>query len=256
MARSTQIALVASRVLAALSLFFFAALRYGEPVWLVPRDVVLVALAFALALIIGLGLHALVMSRARRPKRILIHHGALTLVLALPLMGLFFAADLQISRLVLVYETAILFGLLLVNCSRLQNRLVIVTNLAIFAAAIAPSLTASYRSFTVMLAGYCCSVHFDDSIDYVLSSRHDLRVTTRHIFDDPAKPEGGGLVILDQDRLLVATGDGEFFIVSAPDKRGKREPRGPPDPPLASPLSRGRAAGRDCAWSSCRSPPG
>ena len=213
MARSSDIALATSRVLAALSLFLFAGFRYGEPMWLLAPDVLIVAAIFSLAMLISVPLYVSRFFQARNQIETLAIHAAVVLLVAASIVGTYYVADLQVSRLVLIYEPVLLFGLLLLNYSRFHKRMILSVNIAVFAVAVYPSLSASsISSFKETVLGNQ-SVQFDDSADYLFSSRHDLKITNYPILESPRGVRGGGLIVLDQSRLLVGTGDVEFLVV-------------------------------------------
>jgi cytochrome c2 len=58
------------------------------------------------------------------------------------------------------------------------------------------------------------AVNARQSVEFVFSSLHDVKVTDYPVFDTAKTEHGGGLGVIDRNRLLLLTGDGEFYLMS------------------------------------------
>lgn len=215
MTRFSRFALIASALLAAFALFFFAGFRYGEPTWLLRSGITIVAVCFSLTLALALGLYGLSVLQGTNAYAARISTIVLALTLVTALIALSYAAGAEVSRIVLAYETVLLFGILILNTQKLKHEwLKSFVNFVVFAVAIAPSLTASsLSSFRELVLGDR-GVGFNASIEYLISSRHDLKVTTLPLFNARLEQNGGGFIPLGQDRYLIGVGSGDFLDVS------------------------------------------
>ncbi len=191
-----------------------ASYRYQEPVWLLGRDVLLVSVLFAVA-----AFASLVVSKAwTKPDYGFLLSAALgatyTVIASAIIVGLYYAFDFHASRILLVIDATILTAVVVVNYSGLRIAAVVLVNLVIFVASLAPNLSAaSISSFKENVLNVQ-SVEFDENVDYVFSSRHDLKLTRFDVETDLNPVVGGGISLLGDDRLLLGTGDGRFFVVS------------------------------------------
>lgn len=215
MTRFSQIALVFSWLFAAFAVFLFAGFQYGEPVWLLDPVVMLFASGFSLALALPLGLFGLNTLLGAGTRWIWISAIALSGALLFSLLLAYLVTGVTASRTVLAYETMLVLAILVVNL--LPSRYTwakIAANLVLFAVAIAPSLTAtSLISFRELVVGRS-SIDFDESARFVITSRHDLKVTNLKLFDERLEQGGGGLILIDQDRFLIGSAYGRFFDVT------------------------------------------
>ena len=210
---SSRLILV-SRIFAALALFFLAGIRYQQPTWLLEQDVQIVAALFSLAFFLSIPLDKLTQNRSRSLTRRIASSFLFTALVGAAIFTYSFAADLTVSRIAMVLETAILGALLLLNYLNLDSRKIVIGNFAVFLLSIMSSLTpSSISSFKETILGVR-SVAFDDSVNYVFSSRHDVKLSELAVRPDFSLMLGGGLSFIDSRRLLVGTGDGKFFVVT------------------------------------------
>lgn len=226
--------LFASRAIAAASLFFLVGLRYGEPVWLLDRDIVLIGSVYAFGLLCYLSFVPSNHGSLRSEVFAVVGGIAFMSALTLTLLWLYSASNTEVSRLLLGYEFGVSSGLLALNRLTLLQPFAMIINVIVLGVTMTPSLTnVRLSAFDGIFSGNR-NAAFDDSVSYVLSSRHDLRVANRVILQEPKSVPGGGLALIDQHTLLVGTGDGEFYVVDA----GKDDVVSVLRTPVVAPLNR------------------
>lgn len=202
-----------SRVLAVCAVFLFVGFRYGEPMWTVDQDVDIVGLMFSCVLLICMIAYARFASTRRGGLALQVRHLVVTLLVVIPLIFAFFILNLKISRVVLVFESVLFLALLALNFSGFRTRMVMIANVCLFLVALVPSLSSSsISSFRETVLGVS-AVKSDPNVQYIFTSRVDLKVTTTRIIQGDNQTPGGGIAPIDENHLLVGTATGGFFVV-------------------------------------------
>jgi cytochrome c2 len=204
--------LLTTRLLAVVALVLLAGLRYGEPIWALRPEVTLLGLGFGAGLLLCMGRYTRTNFRESRRARLLVRHATLTAIIVLPVTAMFLLADVRISRVALIVESAAFFGVLAINYTRIRFAAVISANVALFAVVVAINLSpSSISSFKERVLG-ARSVKFERGTEYVFSSRHDLKIKTTFL-EHESRELGGAINLIDDGHLLLATGDGEVLRV-------------------------------------------
>jgi cytochrome c2 len=208
----------ASQVLAAAGLFLLAGAWTGDPPWLLDRDLLLTTALFAVALVV----YSAQVTRAPNdhagrpaypPARALVGAGiTVLLVFALVRIG-----DLGVTGSSFVFLSTAFVALSLGQVSPLSERLKVTVNVAVFGIALAACLPGAVRSLPGSVSGAGDSGR-DASTRYVFSSLHDLKITELPVMDpEPDQRPGGGIAVIDQNRVLVGSGGGAFVVVDLTD---------------------------------------
>ena len=187
-----------SPTFASLAMVFLVGSRYGEPVWLLGSEIMVIALSFGASFLCGL---LVLKSRIWRTEKLflrLMRVGVVSVLVSWPLVTMLMIVEVDFSRIVLVYEIALLFGLLLTN-DFLSSNIVLKTialaiNFCVFSIAVLPSFSEGARSsFVEMMVG--SDIESSENVDYVFSSLSDLKVTNHLLLDQQEDVYGGALRI-------------------------------------------------------------
>lgn len=217
MSRSPDVALLVSRFLSAIVFILVASYWFAEPVWLLERDAITISLLFAAAMLLSIGIsRAWTIQGQTVVRAVLAAFGYAVLATAL-IAAVHLMFDLRVSRFLLIIDAALLLALLLANYSGLGRKITIAVNLLAVAVGLAPQLTASSISSFRETVLNIRSIEFDNSVDYVYSSRHDIKLTRFEVEPDSRQLLGGGISLIGEQRLLLGVGDGRFFVVSYDD---------------------------------------
>ena len=214
--RKPDILLWATRCMAAIAFVFVAGYWYAEPIWLLERDVITLSLLFSVAAFAGIG-----MTAWAQPAKGVFRAVATVLAFAfaanVAIVAVYFLFDLHVSRFLLVIDAATLIALMLVNYLGFPRAAVVGVNLLYFVFALSPHLSVSSISSFKETVLKVSSVEFDSAVDYVFSSRHDLKLERIEVEPDSNQLLGGGISLIGNNRLLLGTGDGRFFVYSYAD---------------------------------------
>lgn len=217
-----------SRWLAAASLFLFVGLRYGDPTWLLSRGLIVLGCSFA-ALFLGLFALTCHYLAGRSLVAITLIVGALSALAGGAALAVTIVAEWDVSRLMVAGETVLLFVLVWLNRPNLNAVVAATANALAFAVTLYPSIADGSLSEVARFS----SVRYDESVRYLATSRHDLKVVDHVLFEPALEVSGGGLAKIDDRRVLLVTGDGQLVVLS-PDQVGL----GALKPGLQFPLTR------------------
>jgi len=197
-------------VLAAASVFLLAGYRYEDATWLLGPEPIFIATTFSF-LFLGL----LILTR-----RWLTSGGFLkntfTIALASALTGGTLLAAVVVmqvpfSGLAVIDETLLMFTLVLLNQKTVPPNASLAINTCAFLFTIYPSIVNG--SVTDLFHYH--RIPPDESINYILTSRHDVRVVDQAVFQPPSKVLGGGFARIDDRRILLASGDGRMVVLTS-----------------------------------------
>ena len=202
-----------SAVVAALAIFLFIGFRDREPPWAYDKRMVVSGLGFSIAFMVAL---PLVRSHVFRTQNLLwdiVRTCAIGSATCLPVLAAMLAWPIEIHYSTLAMELVLLFGLLLVNSLPISRLGLFVLCLCILALGASPSFSETSRqSLMDIVAGN--TVNAGRSVDFVRSSLHDVKVTDYPVFAKNKAEPGGGFSLVNEKRLLLLTGDGEFYLIS------------------------------------------
>ncbi len=217
-----------SRLLAAASLFLLAGLRYGDPTWLLSRELIVLACCFAalFLVLVPLTRHYLA---GKSLIAITVTVGVLSALASGVVLAVTVVGEWDVSRLMVGFETLLLFALLLLNQPNVSDVVAATANVLAFAVALYPRIAdGSLLEFARLNR-----VRDDGSVRYLATSRHDLKVVNHALFNPALEAKGGGLARIDDQRVLLVAGDGQLVVLS-PGPTGL----GVLKPGLQSPLNR------------------
>lgn len=198
-----------SPLAATLAIFLLPGIRFAEPVWLTGGSVLLMAGMMAAAFLIG---HVLLLTPIFSSDRILkrlmtvIAVGALV---SLPVFLYFLVMDIDISRLIVIFETGLLFFLLITNSFQKLTIPAFIVNLIILCVAIFSSLPGLSKDGPTKGK----PVEFDSSVSFEFANYHDVKITKHKIFNEKELANGGSIDTIDDSRILLVTGYGRFSII-------------------------------------------
>lgn len=203
-------------IMGALAVFFFVGFRYREPPWMQETKILLLGLEFAFAYVVGL---ILIRSNLLRVEQFFlraVYLIAIGSLVCLPVAMQILLTDLEYRKLTLLIEVSLVFFLLLVNGFPISNKAVLAINFAVLAIAVQPSLSESSRaSFIRLINGE--SVKYDESVKYIYSSLHDIKVTNKQVTARTGSDPGGALAAIDSSRVLLVDANGAFYLLSLDD---------------------------------------
>ncbi len=200
-----------SPAFAACALLFLVSARYKEPLWLLPKEFVWVGFGFAASFIVGLLIIRSGIGRTERPFFRVVRVGIVGALVSWPLTVALLLTAIEFSRRAMVYEVALLFGLLLTN-EFLKATTALKTG----------ALTVNFAAFLLAaLSNFSGdgTVERNESIDYVFSSLTDLKVTNHAILEEQEEINGGGIASVNDRQILVATAKGDLFLASIQEKK-------------------------------------
>ncbi|MEL7185807.1 MAG: PQQ-dependent sugar dehydrogenase [Pseudomonadota bacterium] len=201
-----------SRLFAALSLILFAAFRYPDPIWLLDTDLLIFAVLCATATLGGFFANSRGIRYGRSSSMLLLVNVAVVAAVLIVIAFIQHRFDFGISRIVMAYLPILALALLILNFLRIHRKTLLIVNLLVFATAVAPNLDpAVIGSFKEDVLGFS-GIEFDESTAYVSSSLHDLKIQKIEIYADYRSTLGGGLSVVDRNRLLLGTGLGDFHL--------------------------------------------
>lgn len=195
-----------SPAFAACALLFLAGARYKDPLWLLPKEVIFVGLSFAMSFIIGLLLIRSDLAQTKRPFCRVIRVVIVGVLVSWPLTMALLLVAVDFSRRTLVYEVALLFGLLLAN-EFLR------TTDALRVGALTISLSAFLFAAQSNFSGQR-DIESKMSVNYIFSSLTDLKVTDRVILEEREEIYGGAIASVNEQQFLLVTAEGEIFLAS------------------------------------------
>jgi len=200
---------VISPLIASLAVFLVAGLRFSEPVWLADHGIFLMASMMAGMFLIG---HVLLLTPIARSKQMSLHilrAIAVGAIISWPVFLYFLVMDIDVSRLVIVYELGILFFLLAANSFSNRHGLVFTINIAVLSLTVIASLPG--MSQTTTREGK--KVELDNSVSYEYANYHDIKITRYKIFNEKELANGGSIETIDDTRLLLITGYGKLYLI-------------------------------------------
>ena len=208
--------LTATRVLAAGALFLFVGVSQGDATWLMGMPPVVLASVFSVLFVLFL---TVLQPRTSRFVRTALLAGVLTVMSGAIAIGAVTLFDLDISRLTLAFESALLYALLLINLMP-SRTIVAATNILAFLVILYPNIVdgslQDLRTFR--------QARGDDSSRYLLTSRYDVKVVDHVLFDREQEAWGGGLARIDATRILLVTGEGQILVLTpGPSTLGVRD---------------------------------
>ena len=206
---------VISPLIASLAVFLVAGLRFAEPVWLSEHSVFLMASMMGGAYLIG---HVFLLSPIARSKQISLHIVrviAVGALVSLPVFLYFLMMDIDVSRMVIVYEIGILFFLLATNSFSSRPGLAILVNVGVLVIIVIASLPG--MSQISAMTGK--KIEFDSAVSYEFANYHDIKITKYKVFKDKELANGGSIETIDDTRLLLVTGYGKLYLIDT--KGGK-----------------------------------
>lgn len=209
---------IASPVLAALALLLLPGLRFGEPVWVTEQSVLMLASMIAIAFMIGHGVLLTPVARTQNLLLNLLRVAAVGAFVSLPIVLYFLIMDINVSRVVVLYELVLLFVLLVINSFDKSRGIALIFNIAALAVVAIASNPVAYLSSTKTLP----KVKLDAAVTYEFANYHDLKVSKTVIFDDTQRDKlvnGGAIDIVDNNQLLLVTGYGKTYLVDIADAK-------------------------------------
>jgi len=196
-----------SPFIAALALFLFVGYRRNEPFWTLDERSMLLGFLVSLGFIVGWLMLRTKFLTTQRSLLSIIRTCGVTVLVTQPIFLILLFTDTRISRVMLAYELVLLFALLIVNSISLPGAVKLLINLSLLTIALVPSFSVFLKNSDKP------KIAEKVSVDYVLGSYYDLKVTNHVIFNQRTRSSGGGLELVDENRLLLMTGDGTSFIV-------------------------------------------
>ena len=194
---------------ALLAIFLVAGLRFAEPVWLLDRGVFLMAGMVAGSYLIGHIILLLPIARSRQFFMHVLRVVAVAALVSLPVLFYLLIMDINVSRLVIVYELGLLFLLLTTNSFSSRPGFVLIGNALILGVII----YASFFSISQNTTASGEKVEFDNSVSYELANYHDIKITKYKLFNSEELANGGSIEAIDATRLLLATGYGSMYLI-------------------------------------------
>ena len=194
---------------ALLAIFLVAGLRFAEPVWLLDRGVFLMAGMVAGSYLIGHIILLLPIARSRQFFMHVLRVVAVAVLVSLPVLFYLLIMDINVSRLVIVYELGLLFLLLTTNSFSSRPGFVLIGNALILGVII----YASFFSISQNTTASGEKVEFDNSVSYELANYHDIKITKYKLFNSEELANGGSIEAIDATRLLLATGYGSMYLI-------------------------------------------
>ena len=205
-----------SPFIAALALFLSVGYRHGEPFWTLDKGSMLLGLLVSLGFIVGWLLLRTKFLTTQRSLLSIIRTCGVTVLVTQPIFLLLFFTETPISRVILAYELVLLFTLLIVNSISLPDAVKLLINLSLLTIALVPSFSLFLKNSD--------KPKIKVSVDYVFGSYYDLKVSNHTIISPRTRSSGGALELVDENRLLLITGDGTSFIVTVGDEDVQTEP--------------------------------
>lgn len=199
---------IISPLIAALAIFLIPGLRFTTPVWQLNQSIILLAILMAVAFLVG---HLILLTPLMRTGNIILHLFrviAVTTLVTSPVFLYFLMKDIDVSRMVIVYEVVLLFVLLLINSfSKLTVPGLVINSIAAIIVIIISLPGLSSGSGNSQIAGS------DNTVRFELANYHDIKITSHKILDKREYSEGGSIEAIDDTRLLLASGYGKFFLI-------------------------------------------
>lgn len=191
----------------ALALFLAPGVRFAEPVWVAGEGIVTLAIMVSLAFVVG---HLLLLTPIARSEQVfsrVLRAIAVGALVSLPITLFLLITEIGVSRIVVLYELVLLFGLLIVNSLPIHRRFAFIVSLGILAVTVVASWSLREVGSDIAIT------YADPAITYEFANYHDLKITTQVIFDGKERAEGGSIEAVDDTRLLLVTGYGKTFFV-------------------------------------------
>ena len=213
---------IALSSVASLSLVFLSGFSSQIAPWEYRPSHLLFSVVFAAALFVALFMVWSKMFRAvsKGLKWSVLRVLAISIVVCFPVVVLILLAisgygtgrPIKFSPDILLLMLIVFFGLLVLNSLPLSKIVLLALNVIVLLFAVMPSTQPLARSsLQKIVSGE--EKMFANNIDYVGGSVHDLMVRNYDLFGRKLPIAGGGVEVVDGNRLLLVTGEGEIKLV-------------------------------------------
>ena len=214
--------------LASISLIFLSGYPGRLAPWQYDRSLALSSILFAAAVFIGTILLWTRFFRFEGKVGIVIRTFFIILAVCAPIVTILLLLQSGVISLSLNYNyvvmmiTSLVLLLLLNVLFKSKHLLVLLINVGVLIFAIIPSTQPLARkSLSNLLSGQ--EKIFQNLVHYASSSIYDVKVSDFILFES-RKNAGGGLGIVDDERVLLVTGDGEIHILNVVGDQVNRQP--------------------------------
>lgn len=216
---------VISPVIAALALFLLPGFYFGEPVWVLQQSVLTLSTMVAIGFVVAYYTLLTAIARTQSPLLNFLRVAAVAAFITLPIILYFLLMDINVSRVVVLYELVLFFVLLFVNSFNKYRVTTLIFNIIVLTViAVVSKPGAHYISQETGSA-----MTFDSAVSYEFANYHDLSLSKTVIFDDTQRDElvnGGAISIVDDDRLLLVTGYGKTYLIDKNESKFSVHPLG------------------------------
>lgn len=198
-ARKSSLATLLEPFLISLGLALAVSYRFFEPIWQVSTGLLAVGSFTALAYLAGF------VGQFTARRRGLARTVWITMIVSQPVLLTIWVLDLQVSRIAVLSQMALLFFTLAFAAMRVPTSVRTWVALVFFGVAAYPSL---FGSLTTEESRNLPTVHER----YVFSSYHDVSVTDYRILEGEQQ-DGGAMTLLPDGRVLLVAGSGESRLL-------------------------------------------
>lgn len=210
---------VLEALVGAATVFWWIGFRYAEPPWMQDRALMTTGLWLSFAYAVGFLLVRSRLLEASSAFTRLLRAGAVWATVCLPVVLAVLLTGLELQRLTLLGELALVLGLLVVNGVGVPRKIAFFATVLVLVFGLRTGFSDPARaSFADIMSGR--RLDPDESTQFVISSLHDLRIVRTEIAPrvrGVGADRGGGFEPLDDSHLLLVDGNGHFYVLTVRD---------------------------------------